>query len=227
MPQVVLGGSGTYAASLWERAGRIWPRLDKGRRAKRALRRAAQSRGDPVLDLEWIGDTAFCQGEASLIHLRVTNRGKTVAREIRVVATGPGFHSAESWRAELTRRDTWDCRLERLIPKCAGSATLHIEARCEAPDGRVIAYRWRFDVQVAPQGQPPTVINIARQFTGPAHVVAVEGSAGMVKLDGNLTGGTGTVEVGGDVGMVRSDRRAARREGEEARPEDTVDGCRE
>jgi hypothetical protein len=195
--------SGAQAAALWEQAGKMWPRLDKPRRAERAWRKAAQARGDPVLDLEWVGDTAFRQGGASHIHLRVTNPTSIIARELRVIASGPGFTRAERWRAELVDGDTWDCHLERLVAECAGAATLHIEARCVGERGREMVYRWQFQVQVASRGQPPTVINVARQFTGPAHVVEVEGDAGMVRMDGTAEPRFASADVGGDVGMIR------------------------
>ena len=202
--QAARSAAGAEAARLWEQAGDLWLKLDEAGQAQVARRQAAQARGDPLLDLEWVGDTAFCAGEASHIRLRVTNPTPTVARRLRVIASGPGFNPAERWRAELVQGDTWDCRLEQLVPGCAGAATLHIEARCEGDEGRVVVYRWQFPLHVAGRGQPPTVINVARQFTGPAHVVEVEGDAGMVRMDGAVEPGAASVSVGGDVGMVRT-----------------------
>lgn len=196
-----LGGE---VADLWERAHSLWLRLDESQRAHEARRQAAEARGDPLLDVQWIGDTAFRQGETSHIYLRVSNGTSSVARGIRVIARGPGFSPTERWRAELVHGDTWDCRLEQLVPECAGAATLHVEVRCEGRKGRQVAYRWQYAIQVAPRGQPPTIVNVARQFTGPAHVVAVEGDAGMVRVDDAPGRVSGSVSVGGDVGMVRT-----------------------
>jgi tetratricopeptide (TPR) repeat protein len=210
--QAARATSGAEAAALWEQAGNLWLRLDESRRAQRARRWAAQARGDPLLDLEWLGDTAFCQGEASHIHLRVRNPTSIIARELRVIASGPGFTRTERWRAELVHGDTWDCRLERLVSECAGAASLHVEARCEGMRGREIVYRWQFQIQVASRGQPPTVINVARQFTGPAHVVEMEGDVGMMRMDGAVEPGSASVEVRGDVGMIRSNRSGQQRE---------------
>lgn len=196
--------AGMEAARLWERASELWHQLDESNRAKLAKRKAAQARGDPVLNLMWLGDTSFREGEASQIRLRVTNQTATVARELQVIASGRGFTTVKGNRAELIQGDEWVCRLERLVPECAGTTTLHIEVRCESNERRIIAYRWRFEVQVAGREQPPIVNNVDRQFTGPARVVALEGDAGMVRVDSSGEPSPTSISVNGDVGMVRT-----------------------
>lgn len=146
---------GAEAATVWEWAGALWLQLDEARRAQVARQCAAQARGDLLLDIEWVGNTAFREGEASHVHLRVTNPTRTTARRLHIIAGGEEFTPVERERVELVTGNAWDCRLEGLIPQCAGTATLNIEARCEGDQGRAVTYRWQFQIQVAGRDQPP------------------------------------------------------------------------
>lgn len=171
--------------SDWHHAAALWLALAQPARAAECQARAAEVGNRPLLQIDVVAATALKLGEKGRLHLRLVNLRPVKARRVRVELHAPDFAPAPPFECPEVMADLpVQCEFG-LEPAAAGVLTVTVSVACEDAWGNPQPRReWQGTLHVAAADRAPVQVNVAKLFTGTAHVVEAQGDIGLVRQVG-------------------------------------------